>query len=81
MPHNSSGTVPHGGGSVSFSSMIHEYIIREHELMEAHDQNLDDMDCVNSESPGKISVHPGFAAVVVFIYINKCRTFTVIIAS
>ena len=71
----------HGGGSVSFSSMIHEYIIREHELMEAHDQYLDDIDCVNSEAPGKISVHPGCAAVVVFIYINNCRTFITFIAS
>ena len=49
--------------------------------MEAHDQYLDDIDCLNSEAPGKISVHPGCAAVVVFIYINNCRTFTVIIAS
>ena len=56
----------HGGGSVSFSSMIHEYIIREHELMEAHDQYLDDIDCVNAQAPGKISVHP-CCAVVAFI--------------
>ena len=49
--------------------------------MEAHDQYLDDIDCLNSEAPGKISVHPGCAAVVVFIYINNCRTCTVIIAS
>ena len=46
--------------------MIHEYIIREHELMEAHDQYLDDIDCVNSEAPGKISVHP-CCAVVAFL--------------